>query len=58
MYFPSSQDLNWALQINHVRLDDNGRYECQATTHPPQSIVVRLRVVGKQDDEKYITSCH
>ena len=46
--FPFSQTLNWALQIAPVRGDDAGRYECQATTHPPQSVVVRLRVVGKR----------
>ena len=27
--------------------DDAGHYECQATTHPPQSIVTQLKVVGK-----------
>ena len=27
--------------------DDAGVYECQATTHPPQAIFVRLKVVGK-----------
>jgi len=27
-------------------LSDGGMYECQATTHPPQSIFVNLRVVA------------
>ena len=28
-------------------MEDGGQYECQATTHPPQSIFVNLRVVGE-----------
>jgi hypothetical protein len=39
--------LGWALRIQRVTPDDAGIYECQATTHPPQSIVTRLKVVGK-----------
>ena len=46
-FFLSFQTLNWALQICGVSPEDAGRYECQATTHPPQNIVVKLRVVGK-----------
>ena len=30
-----------------MTLEDAGHYECQATTHPPQSIVTQLKVVGK-----------
>lgn len=37
---------NWNLRIRNVELDDGGMYECQATTHPPQSIFVQLRVVA------------
>lgn len=37
---------NWNLRLRNVDLDDGGMYECQATTHPPQSIFVRLRVVA------------
>jgi len=37
---------NWNLRIRNVELDDGGVYECQATTHPPQSILVNLRVVA------------
>jgi len=36
---------NWNLRIRNVELEDAGMYECQATTHPPQSIFVNLRVV-------------
>ncbi|XP_071743864.1 zwei Ig domain protein zig-8 isoform X2 [Lepeophtheirus salmonis] len=36
---------DWALQIKKVTTEDAGRYECQATTHPPQSIVIQLKVV-------------
>ena len=38
--------MNWSLQIQRVSPEDAGRYECQATTYPPQSIVIKLQVVG------------
>merc|ERR1719507_1283959 len=36
---------NWNLRLRKVDLEDGGIYECQATTHPPQSTFVTLRVV-------------
>lgn len=36
----------WNLRMRNVELEDGGLYECQATTHPPQSIFVTLRVVA------------
>ena len=44
-YPPDNQ--NWNLRLRKVDLEDGGIYECQATTHPPQSTFVTLRVVGK-----------
>jgi len=41
----NTDQLSWSLRIRGVSPADAGRYECQATTHPPQSIVVRLKVV-------------
>lgn len=41
---------NWNLRLRNVELDDGGTYECQATTHPPQSIFVNLRVVAAYAD--------
>eukprot|EP00094_Tigriopus_californicus_P014130 TCALIF_13685-PA protein Name:"Protein of unknown function" AED:0.13 eAED:0.13 QI:199/1/0.8/1/0.25/0.4/5/0/232 len=38
-------DLNWFLRILRVSTKDEGSYECQATTYPPQAIVLRLIVV-------------
>lgn len=37
---------NWNLRIRSVELEDAGLYECQATTHPPQSVFLTLRVVA------------
>ena len=50
------QRLNWALQIRGVSPEDAGRYECQATTHPPQNIVVKFRVVGKKRTHGTLTT--
>ncbi|CAO1332056.1 unnamed protein product [Diamesa hyperborea] len=36
---------NWALRIKNARKDDEGIYECQISTHPPQSIFIELRIV-------------
>ncbi|KFB48292.1 AGAP005794-PA-like protein [Anopheles sinensis] len=36
---------NWALRIKNARKEDEGLYECQISTHPPQSIFLELRIV-------------
>ena len=46
---------NWNLRIRNVELSDGGMYECQATTHPPQSIFVNLRVVGELSQSENAT---
>lgn len=38
---------HWSLRIKSVREEDKGFYECQLSIHPPQSIFVELKVVGK-----------
>jgi hypothetical protein len=38
---------NWALRIKNARKDDEGIYECQLSTHPPESIFIELRIVGE-----------
>lgn len=36
---------NWALRLKGAKKDDEGLYECQISTHPPQSIFLELRIV-------------
>jgi len=36
---------HWNLLIKPVMVEDSGFYECQATIHPPQSIIVKLVVL-------------
>ncbi|KAF6216029.1 hypothetical protein GE061_000366 [Apolygus lucorum] len=36
---------DWTLMIKFVEMSDAGVYECQVTSHPPESIFVSLRVV-------------
>lgn len=38
---------NWELRIKNAREEDAGVYECQVSTHPPQSIFIELRTVGE-----------
>ena len=45
---------HWNLLINPVTLADSGEYECQATIHPPQSIIVKLVVQGTY---RYLYRC-
>ena len=40
----SNQD--WILDILHVKSDDEGMYECQVSTEPPQSHKIFLDVEG------------
>lgn len=38
---------DWTLQIKFVQMRDAGLYECQVSSHPPTSIFIDLKVVGK-----------
>lgn len=38
---------NWALRIRNAQKEDEGIYECQLSTHPPESIFIELRIVGE-----------
>uniref|UniRef100_A0A182IW03 Ig-like domain-containing protein n=2 Tax=Anopheles TaxID=7164 RepID=A0A182IW03_ANOAO len=44
-HLQNSED--WTLQIKFVQDRDAGLYECQVSTHPPTSIFLELKVVGK-----------
>ena len=37
---------NWGLAIRRVRLDDEGTYTCQTSSHPPQYLLTVLHTVG------------
>jgi len=37
----------WDLRIKAVRKDDEGTYECNLSNHPPESIFIKVLVVGK-----------
>lgn len=55
----SKQSWNWGLAIRRVRLDDNGTYTCQTSSHPPQYLLTILHTVEAKaiiegPDEKYI----
>lgn len=48
---------NWALRIKSARNEDEGLYECQISTHPPQSIFIELRIVGKSlNNDLYLSA--
>ena len=41
------QPNNWKLQIKSAQIKDQGTYECQISTHPPQTIYAHLKILGK-----------
>ena len=38
---------NWELGLTHITMTDAAQYLCQASTHPPQTIISTITVVGK-----------
>lgn len=38
---------DWRLEVSPVTLRDQGRYECQVTTHPLLARIVNLKVTGQ-----------
>ena len=45
LFFLIFQD--WSLKVLRINSEDAGLYKCQANSHPPQFITVKLKVVGK-----------
>jgi len=55
----AKQSWNWGLAIRRVRLDDEGTYTCQTSSHPPQYLLtvlhtVEAKAVIEGPAEKYI----
>ena len=43
----SSGSKDWILKIKYAQVRDSGKYECQVSTKPVKSYVVRLTVFGE-----------
>lgn len=37
----------WTLQVKYVQARDEGEYECQISTDPKKSHIIKLNIVGK-----------
>jgi hypothetical protein len=48
--------MTYSLTIDDVRLSDDGTYSCQEDNRIIKLFV--LNVVGKHDDQKFMTSIH
>ncbi|KAK8725458.1 hypothetical protein OTU49_010869, partial [Cherax quadricarinatus] len=46
IHSPGSQD--WILKISYAQVRDSGNYECQVSTKPVKSYIVRLNVFAPQ----------
>lgn len=37
----------WTLQVKYVQARDEGEYECQISTDPKKSHIIKLNIVGE-----------
>lgn len=40
----------WTLQVKYVQTRDEGEYECQISTDPKKSHIIKLNIVGESID--------
>jgi len=40
----------WTLQVKYVQARDEGEYECQISTDPKKSHIIKLNIVGERRD--------
>lgn len=38
----------WTLQVKYVQARDEGEYECQISTDPKKSHIIKLNIVGER----------
>lgn len=41
----------WTLQVKYVQARDEGEYECQISTDPKKSHIIKLNIVGERRTE-------
>lgn len=39
----------WTLQVKYVQARDEGEYECQISTDPKKSHIIKLNIVGESE---------
>lgn len=40
----------WTLQVKYVQARDEGEYECQISTDPKKSHIIKLNIVGESSE--------
>lgn len=48
----------WTLQVKYVQARDEGEYECQISTDPKKSHIIKLNIVGESRGEYRVLSLH
>lgn len=43
----SGEADTWTLQVKYVQARDEGEYECQISTDPKKSHIIKLNIVGE-----------
>lgn len=48
----SGEADTWTLQVKYVQARDEGEYECQISTDPKKSHIIKLNIVGEKKIER------